>query len=441
MPRPRRIADAAQGPRGRHGLRHAGALRASRQDAALRRRADRGRRRARRVGARGSRSARERAGPRAAARRPASRSRSARGASEAAELNAGFLLRVRRGPAAGDLKLATSLDGRIATASGESQWITGEAARADGHRLRATHDAILVGVGTVAGRRSRADLPPAGPATTARRCASCSTAGAPVARRRSWLRTRARTCRSWLLVHGGRAGRRARARLREQGVEVDRGRRRRLQAASMCRAPPRRSATRGSDPRAGRGRRRRSRPLPDGRPGRPPQRFRGAHRARRRRPLCGRRLWRSSRLDLAPRFRLVGRARARRRHAGNLASGGRKDRACSPASSPTSARSPRSSAGRPGRRPPLRDAHQHDMSPDRHRRLDRLLRLLPDRGREGQRTGSRSRSRARPCPRPRSATGRVGSRGQPGARRSSSATSWAAISSPAMSTASARSSR
>jgi diaminohydroxyphosphoribosylaminopyrimidine deaminase / 5-amino-6-(5-phosphoribosylamino)uracil reductase len=72
------------------------------------------------------------------------------GASEAAEINAGFLMRIREGRPLFHLKLATSLDGHIATASGESKWITGAAARADSHRLRAVHDAVLVGIGTVA---------------------------------------------------------------------------------------------------------------------------------------------------------------------------------------------------------------------------------------------------------------------------------------------------
>lgn len=65
------------------------------------------------------------------------------------DLNAGFFMRVRTGRPLVTLKLATSLDGRIATGTGESKWITGEAARAAGHLLRATHDAILVGSGTV----------------------------------------------------------------------------------------------------------------------------------------------------------------------------------------------------------------------------------------------------------------------------------------------------
>jgi diaminohydroxyphosphoribosylaminopyrimidine deaminase/5-amino-6-(5-phosphoribosylamino)uracil reductase len=67
---------------------------------------------------------------------------------EAAELNAGFFMRLARGRPLVTLKVATTLDGKIATLSGESKWITGEGARAVGHQLRASHDAILIGAGT-----------------------------------------------------------------------------------------------------------------------------------------------------------------------------------------------------------------------------------------------------------------------------------------------------
>jgi diaminohydroxyphosphoribosylaminopyrimidine deaminase/5-amino-6-(5-phosphoribosylamino)uracil reductase len=69
-------------------------------------------------------------------------------AAEAAEVNAGFVTRVRTGRPLVTLKVATSLDGRIATRTGNSQWITGERARAAAHGLRARHDAIMVGAGT-----------------------------------------------------------------------------------------------------------------------------------------------------------------------------------------------------------------------------------------------------------------------------------------------------
>jgi len=66
-------------------------------------------------------------------------------AREAADLNAGFLMRIAAGRPLVTLKIASSLDGRIATHTGASRWITGEAARARGHLLRARHDAVLVG--------------------------------------------------------------------------------------------------------------------------------------------------------------------------------------------------------------------------------------------------------------------------------------------------------
>lgn len=71
------------------------------------------------------------------------------GADAAAEVNAGFFSRILHGRPLITLKAASSLDGRIATRAGESQWITGAEARAAGHRLRAENDAILVGSGTV----------------------------------------------------------------------------------------------------------------------------------------------------------------------------------------------------------------------------------------------------------------------------------------------------
>ena len=75
---------------------------------------------------------------------------------------AGFLTRRTLGRPSVTLKLATSLDGCIALASGESRWITGAAARAHAHLERSRHEAILVGAGTVAADRPALDVRLAG---------------------------------------------------------------------------------------------------------------------------------------------------------------------------------------------------------------------------------------------------------------------------------------
>ncbi|HLB14937.1 MAG TPA: bifunctional diaminohydroxyphosphoribosylaminopyrimidine deaminase/5-amino-6-(5-phosphoribosylamino)uracil reductase RibD, partial [Burkholderiales bacterium] len=68
---------------------------------------------------------------------------------EARELNIGFVSRLTRGRPWVRMKIAATLDGRTAAANGQSQWITGEASRRDGHRWRARACAVLTGIGTV----------------------------------------------------------------------------------------------------------------------------------------------------------------------------------------------------------------------------------------------------------------------------------------------------
>lgn len=80
------------------------------------------------------------------------------GADAARELNIGFFSRMQRGRPWLRLKAAVSLDGRTALANGASQWITGEAARADGHAFRKRAGAVLTGVGTVLEDNPRLDV-------------------------------------------------------------------------------------------------------------------------------------------------------------------------------------------------------------------------------------------------------------------------------------------
>ena len=165
-------------------------------------------------------------------------------AEEAERLHAGFLSRLARGRPLVTLKVAASLDGRVATAKGASRWITGEASRRQGHALRAGHDAVMVGSGTVL-----AD----DPALTCR--LEGLAAASPVrvvADGRLRLPEDAKLVRtaaqveSWVLTGRDAPGERRR-RLRSRGVavlEVARGRCGRLCPEAMLRALGERGITR-----------------------------------------------------------------------------------------------------------------------------------------------------------------------------------------------------
>lgn len=80
------------------------------------------------------------------------------GAAESRELNIGFFSRMIRKTPWVRVKVAASLDGKTALMNGQSQWITGEAARTDGHAWRARSCAVLTGIGTVLEDNPRLDV-------------------------------------------------------------------------------------------------------------------------------------------------------------------------------------------------------------------------------------------------------------------------------------------
>jgi diaminohydroxyphosphoribosylaminopyrimidine deaminase/5-amino-6-(5-phosphoribosylamino)uracil reductase len=96
---------------------------------------------------------------------------------EALELNCGFVKRMAEGRPWVRVKLAMSLDGRTALATGESRWITGEAAREDVQQWRARSSAILTGIGTVLADDPRLDVRP--PAAQPEAAAQSETAAQP----------------------------------------------------------------------------------------------------------------------------------------------------------------------------------------------------------------------------------------------------------------------
>lgn len=138
-------------------------------------------------------------------------------AEEARETLAGFFRRTTTGRPLVTLKLATTLDGRIATHAGESQWITGPEARRMAHALRGRHDAVMVGVGTV--MADNPDLTCRLPGYDQRpvvRVVADSHLRTPLTAR---LISTARETPTWMLIRSGTDATRRRA-FADLGVEV-----------------------------------------------------------------------------------------------------------------------------------------------------------------------------------------------------------------------------
>lgn len=136
---------------------------------------------------------------------------------EAEAQHKGFFSVINAGRPTLTLKLATTIDGRIATATGESRWITGPAARRVVHAMRMRHDAVLVGAGT-----ARAD----DPTLTVRDLGAKAQPVRIVASRRLSLPWPNRLAQSiaegpvWLIHGAGEASEEARARWREAGARI-----------------------------------------------------------------------------------------------------------------------------------------------------------------------------------------------------------------------------
>jgi len=117
----------------------------------------------------------------------------------AESLNAGYISNRTQGRPMVTLKLATTLDGRIATKRGDSRWITGTAARAQAHLLRARHDAVLIGSGTAVADNPHLDVRLDGlEATAPLRIVLDGRLRLPLTHD---LVTRAKSQPSWLMTH------------------------------------------------------------------------------------------------------------------------------------------------------------------------------------------------------------------------------------------------